>query len=67
MDIRKSKSSLLDMAIVDFFHYENLPDRSVETNRFRKILDVVKVVGSGFTIPNRKKIGGELLVSFHSL
>ncbi len=45
---------------MDFFHCENLPDRAVESNRFPKILDVVMVVGSGFTIPSRKKIGGEL-------
>ncbi len=60
MDIRKSKSVLLEMAIMDFFHCENLPDRAVESNCFCQILDVAKVVGSGFTIPSRKKIGGEL-------
>ncbi len=63
MDIQKSNSALLEMAIADFFHCENLPDRAVESNRFRKILDVAKVVGSGFTVPSRKKIGGELLFS----
>ncbi len=61
MDIQKSNSALLEMAIADFFHCENLPDRAVESNCFCKILDFVKVVGSGFTIPSRKKIGGELL------
>ncbi len=56
MDIQKSNSALLELAVVDFFHCENLPDRAVESNRFRKILDVVKEVGSGFTIASRKKI-----------
>ncbi len=60
MDIQKSNSALLEMAIADFFHCEILPDRAVESNRFRKILDVAKVVGSGFTILSRKKIEGEL-------
>ncbi len=60
MDIRKSNSALLEMAIADFFHCENLPDRAVESNQICKILDVAKVVGSGFNILHRKKIGGEL-------
>ncbi len=42
-----------------------LADRAVESNRFCKIFDVVKVVGLGFTIPGRKKIEGELIfISF---
>ncbi len=61
MDIRKSNSAYFEMAISDFFHCENLPHRAVESNRFCKIMDVAKVVGSGFTIPRRNKIGGELL------
>ncbi len=44
MDIRKSNSAILEMAIADFFRCENLPDRAVASNHFRKILDVVKVV-----------------------
>ncbi len=60
INIQKSNSALLEMAIADFFHCENLPDRDVESNRFCKILDVAKVVGSGFTVPSRKKIGGDL-------
>ncbi len=55
MDIRKSISALLEMAIADFFYCENLPDSAVESNHFCKILD-------GFSIPSRKKIGGELLL-----
>ncbi len=53
------------MANADFFHCENLPDRAIESNRFGKILDVANVVCLRFTIPSRKKIGGELL--FYSL
>ncbi len=60
MDVGKSNNALLEMAIADFFHCENLPDRDVESNCFHKILDFAKVVGSGFTIPSRKKVGGEL-------
>ncbi len=61
LHIRKSKSALLEMTIADFINCKNLPDRAVEPNCFCKILDVAKMVGSGFTIPSRKKIGGELL------
>ncbi len=62
--IRKSNNALLEMFIADFFHCENLPDRAVESNQFCKILVVANVVGSGFTISSRKKIGDELF--FHS-
>ncbi len=59
MDVQKCNSALLGTAIMDFFHCQNLPDRAVEFNHFRKILDVAKVVCSKFTVPSRKKIGGE--------
>ncbi len=49
------------MAIVDFFYCENLPNSAVESSHFCKMLDVAKVVGLGFIIPSRKKIGSELL------
>ncbi len=67
MDIRKSNSALLEMKILDFFHCENLPDRSVKSDCFCKILDDAKVVGLGFTIPSRKKIGVELLFLIESV
>ncbi len=50
------------MAIADFFHCKNLRNRAFEC--FHKILDVASVVGSGFTIPSRKKIGGETFLNF---
>ncbi len=56
-----SNSALLEMAVADFFHCKNLPDRVVESNRFFKILDIAKTVGSGFTIPSGEKIRGEFL------
>ncbi len=65
MVIRKSNSALLEMEIMDFFHCDNLPDRAVESNCLYKILGVAKVVGSGFTIPSRKEIGGELHFSWN--
>ncbi len=52
MNNRKFNSLLMEMAIMDFFHCENSPDRAVESNHFCKILDVVKVVSSG-TIRNK--------------
>ncbi len=44
MEIWKSNSGLLEMALADFFHCENLPDRAVESNCFCKMLDVAKLV-----------------------
>ncbi len=64
MDIWKSNSALSDMAIEDFLYFENLPDRAVEFNGFCKILDISKVLCSGFTILSRTKIGDEIFFNW---
>ena len=60
-DIRKSNNATLEMAIADFFHSENIADAVVESPRFARLVHVCRLVGNDFVIPNRKKIGGELL------
>ena len=60
-DIRKSNNATLEMAIADFFHSENIPDAVVDSPRFARLVRVCRLVGDDFVIPNRKKIGGELL------
>lgn len=49
------------MAIADFFHCDNLPDTLAESPRFRRIINLARLVGSDFKCPNKKLIGGELL------
>jgi hypothetical protein len=61
MDIRKSNNATVEMAIVDFFHCENIPDSVVESPRFIQPLCVCRLVGEDFVVPHQKKIGGELL------
>ncbi len=65
-DIRHSNNSILEMAIADFFHCENIPDCVVESVRFKQLLEKARYVGSDFKIPSRKKIGGKFffLLSF---
>ena len=38
MDIRKSHNAIVEMAIADFFHCENIPDAVVESPRFKRLV-----------------------------
>ena len=49
------------MAIVDFFHCENIPDSVVESPRFIWLVCLCRLAGDDFVVPYQKKIGGELL------
>ena len=40
-DIRTSNNATVEMAIVDFFHSENIPDIVVESSRFTRLVCVV--------------------------
>jgi len=60
-DIRKSHNAIVEMAIADFFHCENIPDAVAESSRFKRLVKVCLHVGDDFVVPNRKKVGGELL------
>jgi len=60
-DIRKSHNAIVEMAIADFFHCENIPDAVAELPRFKRLVKVCRHVGDDFVIPNRKNIGEELL------
>jgi hypothetical protein len=61
MDIRKSHNAIVEMAIADFFHCENIPDAVDELPRFKSLVKVCRLVGEDFVVPNCKKVGGELL------
>jgi hypothetical protein len=61
MDIRKSHNIIVEMAIADFFHCENIPDAVVELPRFKRLVKMCRLVGDDFVVPNRKEVGGELL------
>ena len=62
MDIRKSHNAIVEMAIADFFHCENIPDAAVESPRFKRLVKVFCLVGEDFFVPDHIKCGGELLV-----
>ncbi len=53
MDIRKSHNAIVEMAIADFFHCENIPDAVVESPRFKRLVNVCCLVGGDFFVPNR--------------
>jgi hypothetical protein len=61
MDICKSHDAIVEMAITDFFHCENIPDAVVESPRFKRLVKVCCLVGEDFVVPNCKRVGGELL------
>ena len=61
MDIRQSNNASVEMAIADFFHSQNIPDAVVETPEFKRLVRQCRLVDNNFVIPNKKKIGGELL------
>jgi hypothetical protein len=60
MDIRKSHNAIVEMAIADFFHCENIPDAVVESPRFKRLVKVCRLIREDFVVPNCKKNGGEL-------
>ncbi len=51
-DIRKSHNAIVEMAIADFFHCENIPVAVAESSRFKRLVKVCRHVGDDFVIPN---------------
>ena len=60
-DVRVVSNARLEMAIANFWHSENLPNKADESPRFASILKLAKWVDSLFKIPGQKKITGDLL------
>ncbi len=56
----------LEMAMADFFHYENIPDNPMKLYWFKKMLQQAWLVGIDFKIPNRRKIGGNFFYFYIS-
>ena len=68
MDIRQSNNARVEMAIADFFHAQNIPDAVVESPEFKRLVRQCRLVDNTFVIPNKKKIGGELLdINFENI
>jgi hypothetical protein len=61
MDIHKSHNAMVEMAIADFFHCENIPDAVVELPRCKRLVKVCCLDREDFVVPNCKKVCGELL------
>ncbi len=61
MDISKSHNAIVEMAIADFYHCENIPDAVVKLPRFKRLVQVCHLVGEDFVVPNCMTVGGELL------
>jgi hypothetical protein len=58
MDIRKSNNATVEMAILDFFHCENIPDLVVESPRFIRLVRVCHLVGEDFCCAPSKEDWG---------
>ncbi len=63
-DIRRSNDAQLEMAIANFFHYENIADRVVGSTRFQYMLKQAQLVGGESQPPKRKKIGDKNFFKF---
>jgi hypothetical protein len=61
MNTRKSHNAIVEMAIADFFHCENIPDAVVESPRFKRLVKLCRQVGDDCVVPNCKKVSGELM------
>lgn len=60
-DIRVSHDAQLEIAIADFWQCDNLPDLTIESPRFAKVLKYARMTSNSFKIPGRKKLAGPLL------
>ena len=45
-DIRRSNDAMVEMAIADFFHCENIPNAVVESPRFKRLISVCRLLSS---------------------
>jgi hypothetical protein len=59
--IRDANQALMQTAIADCFHSENIPDSVVDSKKFRIMIQLARLVGKDFVFPNRQSIGKELL------
>jgi hypothetical protein len=55
VDTRKSHNAIVEMAIANFFHCENIPDAVAESPRFKRLVKVCHLVEEDFVVPNHKK------------
>jgi hypothetical protein len=62
-DIRKSHNAIVEMAIANFFHCENIRDEVADLSRFKRLVKVCRHVGDDFVVPNRKKLVGSYWIS----
>ena len=61
LDIWRSNDAMVEMAIADFFHCENIPDAVVASPGFKRLISVCRLLGDKFVPPNANKLGGTLL------
>ena len=60
-DICVSNDSQLEIAIAGFFQCDNIPDQTIESPRFLKMLKCARMTTNAFKVPGRKKLAGPLL------
>jgi len=60
-NINAINNKTLEMAIVDFFYCEAIPDRAAASTRSRLVIKLAKLASRDFVVLDRKKLGGSLL------
>ena len=54
-------STALSVAIAEMIHVDGLSERFAESPRLARVIKLSKMVPLGYTPPNRKSVGGDLL------
>jgi len=49
--INALNNTSLEMTIADFFHCEAIPDRAVDSTRFRLVIKLAKLASHAFAVP----------------
>ena len=66
-DVRGSINARAEMAVADFFHSDGIAFSAVESPRFIAMCKALRFVADDFKVPNRHKLGKELLdINFNS-
>ena len=60
-DLNSVNHARMDMAVVTFFHENNISDRTVESPSFKIMLKYVHLVSQEYKIPTWKGVDGPLL------
>lgn len=60
---KSASAQMCDDAIADFFYGDNIPDAVVESPRFRRMVQTLKLAPVDYQPPRRNRLGNDMLLS----